>query len=1153
MTQFAAPISEEIWDKKYRLKEADGTPIDETIEATWSRIAHALARAEPIAHQTKWYDEFYDTLEDFKFIPAGRIVAGAGSGRSVTLNNCYGMGTIEDDMRSIFDHLKEAALTMQQGGGIGHDFSTLRPKGALVKGVAADASGPLSFMDCWDSMCRTIMSAGSRRGAMMGTMHVDHPDIEDFIEAKRDKARLRMFNLSVLVTDEFMDAVKGQRNFDLTFGGKVYKTIYAPDLWDRIMKSTYAFAEPGVIFIDRINKTNPLNYAEKISVTNPSMPAGTKVHTKDGIFPIEELEGKDFFVKSLDGQWAKAKCFLSSESAEVLEIDFGGDKTVRSTKEHRWPVQVNGRYLKSYASDLREGDRIPLNRNEPLGMSNRDDLNYQDGLVAGIAFGDGAYNVRGDDGRAYMSIHCNKLDVDLQSTVAEYFGVPVKPQSDEVVLNITKDAVVREFIAKVGLTLGDKSKLPHTVWSSNDAFIAGFIDGLFSTDGCVSDISVGNVPITFTNKDAGVCREVALLLAFHGVNTNVRSSTSVAFGSVFDRTDVTISHGNAIRFSKLFRLTCARKQARLDDHLKSERRDHVSSTHQLVKSIKSVGNHRVWDISVYHDEHVFPSEWCYTGNCGEQPLPPYGACLLGSVNLVKFIQNAFTDSAQTDWQSLKKIVRTAIRMMDNVIEVSNYPLPQQLEEAKNKRRIGLGVTGLADALIMLGMTYGSDAAVVWTNAVMKFIATEAYLASADLAEEKGAFPLFDSKAYLAHPYVKQFETDVQMAIAYKGLRNSHLTSIAPTGTISLMAGNVSGGIEPVFAYTYTRKVLQKDGSKTEQQVEDYAYKLWREMVDEGKLGQLGDPDFDQSWLPEYFVSAQTLAPGAHVKMQAAAQKWVDASISKTVNVPEDISFEDFKAVYMMAYDKGCKGCTTYRPNDITGSVLSVEPAKPAEGKPAEMVPQVSEEPSPAQPQTVTPAERPEAMNGSTYKLKWPGSDHALYVTINDNADKQPFEIFFNSKDTEHFAWTTALSRMISAVFRRGGDTRFVAAELKQVFDPKGGAWVKGKYIPSLIAAIGGIVERHTDSRDETQKRYREDVQKGFHKGGVIKGTAPVIFGERSEEFLVDKVQVEKKRIAAAVFDQTVKPGKSCPSCGSFNTKNESGCFQCLDCGNSKCG
>ena len=266
MTRFAAPIAEQIWDMKYRLKDAEGTPVDLTVEDSWRRIARALAAVE--ADPALWEDRFYGALEDFKYLPAGRITAGAGTGRAGPLFNCFVMGTIPDSMGGIFDMLKEAALTMQQGGGIGYDFSTIRPRGAAVQGVAADASGPLSFMDVWDAMCRTIMSAGSRRGAMMATMRCDHPDIEQFITAKQDSARLRMFNLSVLVTDAFMEAVKADGPWELTFEGRVYHTLNARDLWNKIMRATYDYAEPGVILLDRINKMNKLSYCETIAAIN---------------------------------------------------------------------------------------------------------------------------------------------------------------------------------------------------------------------------------------------------------------------------------------------------------------------------------------------------------------------------------------------------------------------------------------------------------------------------------------------------------------------------------------------------------------------------------------------------------------------------------------------------------------------------------------------------------------------------------------------------------------------------------------------------------------------------------------------------------------------------------------------------------------------
>ncbi|MEM1129195.1 MAG: adenosylcobalamin-dependent ribonucleoside-diphosphate reductase [Pseudomonadota bacterium] len=774
MSRFSAPIAESIWDMKYRLKDVDGAPIDMGVEDTWRRIAKALAAVED--DPAHWEARFYSALEDFRFLPAGRITSGAGTERSVTLFNCFVMGTIPDSMAGIFENLKEAALTMQQGGGIGYDFSTIRPKGAVVKGVAADASGPLSFMDVWDAMCRTIMSAGSRRGAMMATLRCDHPDIEDFIAAKSDAARLRMFNLSVLVTDDFMEAVKADRSWDLVFGDTVHRTVQARALWDRIMQATYEYAEPGVIFIDRINQMNNLGYCETIAATNP---------------------------------------------------------------------------------------------------------------------------------------------------------------------------------------------------------------------------------------------------------------------------------------------------------------------------------------------------------CGEQPLPPYGACLLGSINLARLVRDPFTENARIDDAELAELVALSIRMMDNTVDASRFPLDDQAREAQAKRRIGLGVTGLADALMMVGLRYGAEEAARQTDRWLHALARAAYLASVDLAVEKGAFPLFDAAPYLASGTMQGMDDDVRASIEKHGIRNALLTSIAPTGTISLYAGNVSSGIEPVFAHSYTRKVLLKDGTKREEEVVDYAVQIWRERE--------GDAD-----LPAHFVTAQTLSPLDHVRMQAAAQKWIDSSISKTINCPADILFEEFKEVYMAAWDQGCKGCTTYRPNAVTGSVLSVAEAPapetgsdaatpdadiaavtlaeapPADGHPAGDVVYMTE-----------PLDRPAQLEGATYKLKWPDSEHAIYITLNDimvNGRRRPFEIFINSKNMEHFSWTVALTRMISAVFRRGGDVSFVVEELKAVFDPRGGAWMGGKYIPSILAAIGGVIEKHM-------------VEIGFIEGEGL--------GLKTDPH----------------FETTpvTSRGKACQSCGSYEMRMIEGCMTCANCGFSKCG
>ena len=769
------PIAEQIWDMKYRLHGADGTPRDLTVADTWSRVATALAQAEAPEERDAWTARFHEAMEGYRFLPAGRILAGAGTGRDVTLFNCFVMGEVPDTMEGIFQGLKEAALTMQQGGGIGYDFSTLRPKGAPVMGVGADASGPLSFMDVWDAMCRTIMSAGSRRGAMMATMRCDHPDIEAFIEAKQEPGRLTMFNLSVLATDPFMDAVKQDGDWELTFGGTVYKTLKARALWDRIMAATYAYAEPGVIFIDRINSRNNLYYAEEIHATNP---------------------------------------------------------------------------------------------------------------------------------------------------------------------------------------------------------------------------------------------------------------------------------------------------------------------------------------------------------CGEQPLPPYGACLLGSINLAALVKQPFTEEARIEEEELSGLVHAAVRAMDNTIDVSRFPLAEQRHEALAKRRIGLGVTGLADALIMCRTRYGSDASIALIRKWMKALSRAAYLASVEIAKEKGPFPLFVADAYLAGETISALDKDIRDAIAEHGIRNALVTSIAPTGTISLFAGNVSSGIEPVFAYAYTRKVLMPDGTRREEKVRDFAVDRFHEMFGA------------EAAMPDYFVNAQELSPAEHVAVQAAVQDFIDSSISKTINVPAEISFEDFKSVYMDAYEKGLKGCTTYRPSDVRGSVLSLDEAPVMQAEQPALplaAPAVSDRyEKDGVVYMSKPLEREGVLPGFTYKLQWPESDHAMYITINDIVQddrRRPFEMFINSKNMEHYAWTVALTRMISAVFRRGGDVTFVVEELKAVFDPRGGTWMKGRYVPSLLAAIGEVIEQHM-------------IDTGFIAG---KNEKPVTEALRA---VAGDPPPHDGPVVTAL--------KGCPRCGERGMVRQEGCETCTSCGYSKC-
>ncbi len=1151
-----APISQRIWDMKYRLKQADGTPVDNSVEDTWSRVAHALAAAEPADQREAWADTFYRAMQDFRVMPAGRIVADAGADRDVTRFNCFVMGTVPDTMDGIFAHLREAALTMQQGGGIGYDFSTLRPRGAPVQGVGADASGPVSFMDVWDSMCRTIMSAGSRRGAMMGCLRCDHPDIEEFVDAKQDASRLRMFNVSVLATDAFMQAVREDADWPLVFGGQTYRTLKARRLWDRIMRATYDAAEPGVIFIDRINQKNNMWYAEEIAATNPCVTGDTWVHTANGPRQVRDLCGHPFTARIDGADWrSDPRGFFETGRKPVLALTSTRGQTLRLTADH--PVlrmHRRTRYSRETewvaAGALKLGDEIVLN-------DHRRQADWPgpgtaaEGYLIGLLLGDGT--LRQD--KAVLSVWQpasavngaaagNGIDAVMRhaeacartfQTRSDFAGWQAVTGRNEYRMAL---GGLRDLAGSLGLRPGAKRVTPAIEAQGSD-FARAFLGGLFDADGTVGGTQTKGVSVRLAQSDLGDLQAVQRMLLRLGIAASIYTDRRSAGAARLPdgrggtrlyptraQHELVIAGDNLGRFSAEIGFRDTDKQTRLDTRLASYRRRlNRERWTAKVASVRPDGEEPVYDCHI-PGRHAFDANGLVVHNCGEQPLPPYGACLLGSINLARLVLQPFTAEARLDTDALAELTHTAVRMLDNAIDVSRFPLDAQRREAYDKRRIGLGVTGLADALAMVGLTYGAQDAVAATESWMATLQRHAYLASADLAQEKGAFPLFDAEQYLAGETIRELDADVRRAVADKGMRNALVTSVAPTGTISLFADNVSSGLEPIFSFEYTRNVLEPDGSRTRETVQDHAVRLYRSMHGEN------------AELPASFVDAQTLSPSAHLVMQAAVQKYVDSSVSKTINLPEEISFEAFKDVYLQAYDMGCKGCTTYRPNPVTGAVLETSDSQstdadgrgkaetaptPAADEPTpERAPAEAEAGDPSVVYMTQPLDRPEVLPGRTYKLKWPESDHALYITLNDvvqDGRRRPFEIFINSKNMEHYAWTVALTRMISAVFRRGGDVSFVVDELKAVFDPRGGAWMGGSYKPSLLAAIGEVIEQHM-------------IDIGFLPDRQN------IAGEKAQQAL-------RQAVGAA-------PPRQCQRCGQAAVVQQEGCDICTACGHSRC-
>ena len=770
------PASEDIWDKKYRLKKKDGTPVDLTVEGTYQRVAKALSDIEKTsAKQAEWNEKFLWALRNGA-IPAGRITSNAGGQEykpATSLINCTVSGTIPDSMSGILDKVHEAGMTLKAGCGIGYEFSTLRPKGAYVAGAGANTSGPLSFMDIYDKMCFTVASAGGRRGAQMGTFDVQHPDVADFIRAKREDGRLRQFNLSLLITDGFMEAVEADQEWPLVFpvhikeqhevdfndpqqvlwrewpdhtnlvvrhdglvACKIYKTIKAKRLWDVIMASTYDFAEPGFILIDKVNEMNNNWFCETIRATNPCVTGDTLILTRQGEFPIQDLVGQQVEVWNGE-QFSMVEPRVTGHDQEMIRFTFSNGKKLITTLYHGFFVGEGG--SKVEARHVQVGD------------------------------------------------------------VLTPFRLPDDDQ--EQILTVTELEL-----------LADKEE---TVYC--------FTENL---------------------RHAGT---------FNGI---------------------------------------------------------------------------------------------VTAQCGEQPLPPYGSCLLGSVNLTHFVKDAFTPKASFDWDGYKEVVRIFTRMLDNVVELNGLPLERQRHEIETKRRHGMGFLGLGSALTMMRLPYGSAESVEFTEEVTREMAIVGWEQALELSLEKGPAPVlaqtFTVTAEMLRKrpemaadgykegdsvlgsvlhakysrYMQQIASvrpDLVEQLAEVGARFTHHTSIAPTGTISLsLANNASNGIEPSFAHHYSRNVI-REGRKAKEKVEVYSYELlaYRALINADAMPFSTDA---ATKLPAYFISADEVTPTQHVDIQAASQKWIDSSISKTANVPTDYPYEDFKDIYLYAYKQGLKGCTTFRFN-----------------------------------------------------------------------------------------------------------------------------------------------------------------------------------------------------------------------------------------------
>jgi ribonucleoside-diphosphate reductase alpha chain len=897
--------------------------------------------------------------------------------------------------------------------GIGYEFSTLRPRGAYVSGAGAYTSGPLSFMDIYDKMCFTVSSAGGRRGAQMGTFDVGHPDVLEFIRAKRENGRLRQFNLSLLVTDEFMKAVKSDGEWKLAFplarneyeserpdladtskfvwrewphtagyvaneeglvACKIYKTLPARRVWDLIMSSTYDFAEPGFILIDRVNEMNNNWWAENIRATNPCVTADTRLATQFGMVRIGDLyDARVDIQATVDGRTLgegegvtvrpAVPAFMTAPSADVYRVVTKDGYEIKATEWHDFYTTRGKIKLK----DLQLGDELLIQSGKgQFGLKGSGAL----GVLLGLLTGDGHFTNRGKGQQAavvnlwgldrqladHVVAIVNDMIAGLSRTHREYRVSPVAVPERNMVM-IRSVLLMRLLGEFYGLTAEVKTQVPEIVWRGSEECVKGYLRGLFQSDGTVNVSGNDGTScwVRLASSQPTLLKDVQVLLANFGVFARIlkrRAAGTLPDGNGGQKEyackadyELIVDGESRERFMSEIGFLTDAKNAKYNSWVQGKALHKSQRFTSRVAEISYVGKEPVFDTTQQdHNSVIFNG--LVTGQCGEQPLPPYGSCLLGSVNLTKFVVDPFTDNAHFDWDTYRKVVKIFTRMLDNVCEINGLPLEPQRNEILRKRRHGMGFLGLGSAITMLCMKYGSKKSVAFTQNVSREMAVAGWEAGLELAREKGPAPIMNEEftvtlemlrkrpemvkdgwrvgakiagRVLHARYSRYMQRIAEAApelvdeLAEVGARFTHHSSIAPTGTISLsLANNASNGIEPSFAHHYFRNVI-REGKKSKEKIDVFSFELlaYREMVNPRAMPNSQNA---AEKLPDYFISADDIGPKEHVDIQAAAQIWVDSSISKTANVPTDYKYEDFKDIYLHAFDQGLKGCTTFRFN-----------------------------------------------------------------------------------------------------------------------------------------------------------------------------------------------------------------------------------------------
>jgi len=949
-----------VLEERYLLKDEEGN-IKETPRGMLKRVAKDIAKAEENygGDPEKWEKEFFEMMQKLDFLPNSPTLMNAGAPLQ-QLAACFVL-PVEDDLEGIYESIKHAALVHQSGGGTGFSFSRLRPKGDTVKSTNGVASGPVSFMKVFDSSTNTIKQGGKRRGANMGVLRIDHPDVLDFITAKSQKNELNNFNISVAMTEEFMEKVEEKRPYELRNprNGEVMNKLNAEKVFDLIATLAWNSGDPGIIFIDRINEENPTPDVGEIESTNPCFTGDTRIYTSEGLKKAEELcqEGEENKIildsRESEEKIAKASNVFKTGEKHTYKLKTEEGYELKVTGNHK--IKTNSGTWKE-ARELQPGDEIHIldregefsdNRELPFEVKNSfkgengkiyeynfpEEWSEELGQVIGWLIGDGW--LRSGDENRRVGFTFSKKDEEimkkLKPVINNWYGKDIQEVERENGVNHlsyhSKHFV--DYFKKLGVKAAktEEKEVPETLYTAPKEAVKGFLQALFTADGSFQGNLEKGGQVRLSQSNLSLLKEVQKLLLNFGIFSKIYENRREAEKrelpdgkggkkeyDVKAQHELTISKENLETFKEEIGFISNRKQEKLKEYLDEMKKGPYGEKFKATfKEKEKNGKEPVYDLTE-PKTHTLVADGLVIHNCGEQPLLPYEACNLGSINLSHHVKES-EDEKEVDWEKLKETTHKAVRFLDNVIDRSEYPLKKIEDMVKRNRKIGLGIMGFAEMLVKLGVKYDSEEGVETGEEVMKFINEEAKKASAKLAEERGTFPGYETSVYGKDPEEPE-------------LRNATRTTIAPTGTISIIS-NCTGGIEPMFAINYIRNIMDNTRlietndlfEKEARQKGIYSQKLMAEVAKKG--GCQGIDEIPEEMKNKY-RTAHDIKPRWHVKMQGAFQRHVDNAVSKTINFPRNATIEDFKEAYKLAYREGCKGITVYRYGSLSNQPMNIE-------------------------------------------------------------------------------------------------------------------------------------------------------------------------------------------------------------------------------------